>query len=278
MLFGRFLMVKRTGRFTISDTNYIKQNHDKLTIDQIGKKLNRDPISIRNWIDKNIGISVLQKKEIEGGIELKSRSYYRELQKQFNSEELELFEFHFRKMWVQFKDDVFHTEEMQIVDAIKYEILMNRILTGQQDVNRSLAVLQRDIDELRKIPPDSRTRDDLDMIVNLERQMASLRSSQEIMGKEFKEYQAKKGLIIKELKGTREQRVKNIEDSKESFAKLLKRLLTNPEYRHAVGVEMETMRHAADQEYQRLTQEHVYGNGEVDRPILNIESVNFDEE
>ena len=44
-----------------------------------------------------------------------------------------MFEFHFKKMWSQFKDDVFHTEEMQIIDTIKLEILMNRILKSQRD-------------------------------------------------------------------------------------------------------------------------------------------------
>jgi hypothetical protein len=112
---------------------FIEANAEVLSIDQIASKLDRDPDSVKDWISKNIGFSAKQKKEAAVANELKAKPYYRELKYQFSEEELEMFEFHFKKMWSQFKDDVFHTEEMQIIDTIKLEILMNRILKSQQD-------------------------------------------------------------------------------------------------------------------------------------------------
>ena len=48
-------------------------------------------------------------------------------------------------MWSQFKDDVFHTEEMQIIDTIKLEILMNRILKSQRDNQQEISNELKDL-------------------------------------------------------------------------------------------------------------------------------------
>lgn len=269
---------RKTGRFSLSELNYLKQHAEIKTVQELARKLNRDPLSIDKWIKRNVGLTQVEKKEVEGTSELRKREYYKELQNQFTDQELELFELHFKKMWVQFKDDVFHTEEMQIVDAIKYEILMNRVLKNQRSASAQIETLEREVQLLREIEPDCLTRDDRDNILNLERQISAIRSSLEIMGKEFKEYQQRKGVLIKELKGTREQRIKDIESSKQSFATLVKRLTTDPAYRHSVGLEMEIMRHAADAEWKRLAEPMQYNDGVTDRPLLSAESVVLNEE
>ena len=123
----------KKGRYSVEDMKFIEANAEVLSPEEIAEAIERDPDSVRDWIGKNIGFSAKQKKEAAVANELKSKPYYRELIHQFAAEELEMFEFHFKKMWSQFKDDVFHTEEMQIIDTIKLEILMNRILKSQQE-------------------------------------------------------------------------------------------------------------------------------------------------
>ena len=130
----------KRGRFSFDEMSYIEQHCEVLSPEAIAKELNRDPDSISNWIKKKVGFSAKQKKEAAVANELKQKPYFKELSNQFTPEELEMFQFHFKKMWSQFKDDVFHTEEMQIIDTIKLEILMNRILKSQhenqQDISR----------------------------------------------------------------------------------------------------------------------------------------------
>ena len=123
----------KKGRFSKDDIKFIEANAELLSFDQIASQLDRDPTSVRDWISKNIGFDEKEKKEATVANELKERPYYKQLKSQFTEEELELFEFHFKKMWSQFKDDVFHTEEMQIINTIKLEILMNRILKSQHE-------------------------------------------------------------------------------------------------------------------------------------------------
>lgn len=260
----------KKGRFSVDDMKFIEANAEVLSPHEIAKKLDRDPESITAWISEKIGFSTKQKKEAEVANELKLKPYYRELHVQFSAEELEMFEFHFKKMWSQFKDDVFHTEEMQIVDTIKLEILMNRILRSQQDNQKSIEDIEGMVREEKARDKDQR---DIDLIVNLERQVAILRASQETLSKDYKDLQARKATMLKDLKGTREQRIKAIEDSKQTFAALVKKIAIDPQYRSKIGIEMEKMRLAVEKEKERLSEYTQYDDGQVDQPFLTPETL-----
>ena len=215
----------KKGRFSVDEMSFIEAQAEVLSPDQIAEKLDRDPASIRDWIEKNIGFSASHKKEAAVANELKAKPYYRELSNQFSAEELEMFEFHFKKMWSQFKDDVFHTEEMQIIDTIKLEILMNRILKSQMDNQQEVLMNERLVQDEKARDKDQR---DMDLIINMERQIAILSASQETLSKDYKDLQARKATMLKDLKGTREQRIKAIEDSKLTFASLVKKSQQTP--------------------------------------------------
>lgn len=261
----------KKGRFSVDEMKFIEANAEVLSPQQIATQLDRDPESIHNWISEKIGFSAKQKKEAEVANELKSKPYYRELDSQFSSDELEMFEFHFKKMWSQFKDDVFHTEEMQIIDTIKLEILMNRILKSQQENQKSIEDIERLVREEKSRDRDQR---DMEMIVNFERQVAMLRASQETLSKDYKDLQARKATMLKDLKGTREQRIKAIEDSKQTFASLVKKIAIDPQYRTQLGIEMEKMRLATEKEKERLSEYTQYEDGQVDQPFLTPETLN----
>lgn len=263
----------KTGRFTYQEMAFIRSNIDALTIDQISEKLDRARDSVYAWADKNVGFSAQDKLEVEVNNELKTKPYYRELSKQFSTEELEMFEFHFKKMWSQFKDDVFHTEEIQIIDTIKLEILMNRILRGQQDVVEKVRGLNIQIIDEKKAMDNA----DVNLIFNFERQIANLTASQETLSRDYKDLQTRKASMLKELKGTREQRIRSIEDSKQTFASLIGMLASKPEIRKNIGIEIEKMRIAAEKERARLFQMIRYEDGSYDRPLLNGESIEVGE-
>ena len=260
----------KKGRFTVSEQSFIKTYVDKLTVDKIAQQLDRDPISVKSWIEQNVGFSKSEKREVEVQQELKGKPYFKELTNQFSTEELEMFEFHFKKMWSQFKDDVFHTEEMQIIDTIKLEILMNRILRGQQETVQKISDIEEALRIEKKIPKDDQDRE---QIMNFERQIAILRSSQETLSRDYKDLQTRKATLLKDLKGTREQRIKAIEDSKETFAALIAKLTTDINFRDSVGIEMEKMRLAAEKERGRLSSQITYEDNNTDRPLLNSDSI-----
>tara|TARA_Y100001937_G_scaffold26555_1_gene38081 strand:+ start:1954 stop:2757 length:804 start_codon:yes stop_codon:yes gene_type:complete len=260
----------KSGRFSNDEMLFIEANAEVLSIEEIASQLNRDPASVKKWISKKIGFSAKQKKEAAVANELKSKPYYKELKHQFAEEELEMFEFHFKKMWSQFKDDVFHTEEMQIIDTIKLEILMNRILKSQQDNQTEISTYERLVQEEKAVDRDQR---DMEYVMQLERQIAVLRASQETLSKDYKDLQARKATMLKDLKGTREQRIKAIEDSKQTFASLVKQIATDSEFRTKIGLEMEKMRLSMESEKERLAEYHEYEDGTVDQPFLTSETL-----
>ena len=82
--------------------------------------------------------------------------------------------------------------------------------------------------------------------------------------------------MLKDLKATREQRIKRLEDSKQTFIGWVRNLMSNPEVRREMGIEMEKMRLAADIEADRLTEYHKYEDGTIDQPFLTPDSVKED--
>ena len=123
---------------------------------------------------------------------------------------------------------------------------------------------------------DSHDRDN-DYIFGLERQIASLRAAQESLSRDYKDLQSKKSIMLKDLKGTREQRIKFLEDSKETFSGWMRKLLTNEDFRNGLGRRMEKMRLAMHKEKERLSEYHIYEDGLGDQPFLTPDTVKEDD-
>ena len=74
--------------------------------------------------------------------------------------------------------------------------------------------------------------------------------------------------MLKDLKATREQRIKRLEDSKQTFIGWVRNLMSNPETRREMGESMEKMRLAMGIEKDRLSEWHQYEDHLVDQPFL----------
>lgn len=267
----------KKGRISKQEELFIKENL------QMGEKelahvLDRSPASVLSFIKKKVAKGDFDEPkwledssdEEKAMYDLTFRPYFKELTQQFTGDELELFKYHWARIISQFKDDVIPTEELQVVDLIKLELLMNRSLKGNKDNIEQIAALEALIQVERVRTSDQADRDTM---FNMERQQASLRASQESLNKDYRELQTKKNSMLKEMKATREQRVKRFEDSKTSFTGWMTFLIANPELTKSYGVEMEKMRAAMEQEKLRLSQFHKYTDGMVDQPYLTPETV-----
>tara|TARA_R110000744_G_scaffold103031_5_gene197735 strand:+ start:112 stop:906 length:795 start_codon:yes stop_codon:yes gene_type:complete len=263
----------KKGRFSKTEQEFIKKNHKELSNQEIATHLDRDPDSIKSYVDSKLGSTIFQEKEIKALHDLQARPFWKELTQQFSKDELDLLLYHWSRIITQFRDDVLPTEELQIIDAIKLEILMNRALSGQQTNMKNVNMYEDLVtDEKQK----SLEIQDKDYIYSLERQVAVCRAAQESLTREYKDLQTKKSSMLKDLKATREQRVKRLEDSKQTFVGWVRNLMSNHEVRHQLGVEMEKMRLAANAEAERLTEYHKYEDGQVDQPFLTPDSIKDD--
>lgn len=267
----------KTGRISKPELEYISENiHTDYK--KIAADLDRNPESVLDFIKRKVAKGELerprwmdsQSSEEQAKYDLTFRPYWIELRQQFTDEELKLFQYHWSRIISQFRDDVIPTEELQVVDLIKLELLMNRALKGNKDNIEQISALDALIAAERARDPDQVDRE---MLFNMERQVASLKASQESLNKDYRELQSKKNSMLKEMKATREQRVKRFEDSKSSFAGWMSYLVSNPEITQSYGVEMEKMRLAMDKEKERLGQFHKYADETVDQPFLTPDTV-----
>ena len=258
----------KRGRLSNDEARYITENAEDISIEEIAANLERDPTTIENFIKKNLKIGLSEFEQ--AAYDLEDRPYWIELRQQFSQEELELFKYHWGRIISQFKDDVFPTEELQVVDVIKLELLMNRGLKQNKSNIDQITAFEELVRTERATDPDHQDRD---YILNLERQIASLRAAQESLNRDYRDLQTKKSAMLKEMKGTREQRIKRLEDSKQSFVGWVTHLMQNPNLTQQYGLEMEKMRLAMEKEKGRLSNFHQYEDGQVDQPFLTPDTV-----
>ena len=268
----------KTGRISKYEEKFIKDNLE-LGFEGLATELERNPESVLGFIKKKIAkgdfetppwLAETTNNVEQAQFDLQFRPYWSELKQQFTEGELELFKYHWARIISQFRDDVIPTEELQVVDLIKLELLMNRCLKYNKSNIEQISEFEERIRSLRL---NGGAGDDMDEIFNLERQVASLKASQESLNKDYRELQTKKNSMLKEMKATREQRVKRIEDSKQNFTSWLAHLMSNPDVARGYGIEMEKMRLAMGKEKERLSKQHKYQDKMVDQPFLTPDTV-----
>jgi hypothetical protein len=258
----------KQGPWTYEEKAFVNGQAGKLTPEQIAEELNRSLTGVRRYMNEN-GLmkyyTSAQLSQDDSILNIKKSPYWDELCTQFDARELESFQHHWENIVKQFRDDIFHTEEIQIMDMIKLELLMNRILTQQTDIKNKIEFMESAVASEKQQPLELR---DIELIRNYEIQIASLYAATESISKEYREILKQKNDIFKGLKATREQRIKQVESSRDSFAGWYKSLINDPKLRQDIGVYIEKMRIATNVEYERLSELFNYADGQIDTPLL----------
>tara|TARA_Y100000385_G_scaffold74092_1_gene74832 strand:- start:320 stop:751 length:432 start_codon:yes stop_codon:yes gene_type:complete len=124
--------------------------------------------------------------------------------------------------------------------------------------------LQRQVDSEYELKEADR---DLNKLANLETQLSFARNSIANYTNEYTKLLAEQQKISKDLKATREQRIKRIEDGKSSWVGLI-RMLEDEELREKQGKEMEILNMASKSFKEKLSDLHTYEDKGVDQPFL----------
>lgn len=261
----------KKGRISKEEHTIIEKDIKHMSVEEIAQKLNRNPLSVEEYIKRNFKMH--SNKEEVLAYDLEKRPFWYEIKTQFTDEELKLFKYHWTKIIAQFSSDVLPTEELQIIDVIKVEILMNRSLRSNKENIEQINTLLIQAKEYE----DSIVPEDMERYADINRQIAVFRNSQESLNKDYRDLLDKKAKMLKDMKGTREQRIKRLEDAKDSFPSWVASLLEDPERLRKYGIEMEKMRLAMENEKSRLSNYHKYEDGSIDQPFLNHESILLEE-
>jgi len=265
---------RKRGQLGLEEQEYIRNNIDSLSIEQIAEALNRTVKPVQRYVTES-KIGIQSKDEQENNRTLKNKlhakTFWIEITKQFDEStgELQYFEDTWIGLVKQFREDVLPAEELQIKQFITIDILINRSMKERKRHIADTEKLQEEVDREYKLPEDVR---DGPKLANLETQLSFARNSIANYTNEYTKLLNEQQKISKDLKATREQRIKRIEDGKSSWIGLI-RMLEDEEIREKEGREMEIMNMAVEQQVKNLSEYHTYQDGEVDTPLLTPETV-----
>jgi len=265
-------MPKKRGQLALDEEKFIRDNIDSLSVEAIAQQLNRNTAPINRYIEQN-NLYALEEKSENDLLKRKlhSKSFWYEIERQFDEQtgELEYFENTWVGLIKQFREDVLPAEELQIKQFITIDILINRSMKERKRHIAETEKLQRLVDAEYDKPEDQR---DIPRLANLETQLSFARNSISSYTNEYTKLLNEQQKISKDLKATREQRIKRIEDGKSSWVGLI-RMLEDEELREKEGREMEILNMATEKYKKDLFGYHTYQDNKVDKPFLNQESV-----
>lgn len=269
---------RKRGQLALDEEKFIRDNISKLSIDDIANSLNRTKAPIQRYIEENrlLEDQDALNDEVYLKAKLHSKTFWSEIKKQFDNTtgELEYFENVWINLIKQFREDVLPAEELQIKQFITIDILINRSMKERKRHIAETERLQELVDKEYQKPEDQR---DIPKLTNMETQLSFARNSIANYTNEYTKLLNEQQKISKDLKATREQRIKRIEDGKSSWVGLI-RMLEDEEIREKEGREMEIIVMATEKAKQSLYDYHGFVDGGVDRPFLTPESVLSDNE
>ena len=251
---------RKIGALSLEEIKFIQEVYKEKTVEEIGELLNRNPESIRKYLHRFTEQKSQEKAEKlipepDDQYNLRRRPYWSALKGAYTDKELRLMLYEWKRIVHQFKNEVQPTEELQILDLIKVGI--EQLRAEQERQNCTIAIKEyedkikktkRKLDNGKKgeiLTPEEEKELILE-ISNLEKMSTSLRQAQRDYSISIKTYLEQKGQIMKELKATRDQRLKKFESSNANFTLWLQRLYSDSKLRKEMSIELEKMRLASN--------------------------------
>lgn len=265
---------RKRGQLGLEEEKFIRDNIGLLSIEQIADQLNRTVKPVERYISEaKIGLKTPDEQENDKTLrqKLHAKTFWTEIERQFDKDSGELD--YFEDTWIglvkQFREDVLPAEELQIKQFITIDILINRSMKERKRHIADTEKLQTEVD--REYQLDEELRDG-PKLANLETQLSFARNSIANYTNEYTKLLNEQQKISKDLKATREQRIKRIEDGKSSWIGLI-RMLEDEEIREKQGREMEIMAMAVEKNKELLSEYHQYADEGVDMPLLTPETI-----
>jgi len=266
---------KKRGQLSLEEEKFIRENYENSTIQQIADALNRNNNPVQKYIDQNHLLITSSSQEAQNNELLKhklhGKTFWPEIKRQFDFEtgELQYFEDTWIGLIKQFREDVLPAEELQIKQFITIDILINRSMKERKRHIAETDKLQKLVDKEYEKLEDQR---DIPKLANMETQLSFARNSIANYTNEYTKLLNEQQKISKDLKATREQRIKRIEDGKSSWVGLI-RMLEDEEIREKEGREMEILNIAANNYKYKLSEYHAFQDNTLDKPFLTPDTV-----
>lgn len=264
---------RKRGQLSLDEEKFIRDNVSQLSITEIANSINRNEAPVKRYITENALLISPEEKSNDEFLKNKlySKTFWNEIKRQFDTDtgELQYFEDTWISLIKQFREDVLPAEELQIKQFITIDILINRSMKERKRHIAETEKLQRQVDKEYEKTEIER---DIPKLANLETQLSFARNSIANYTNEYTKLLNEQQKISKDLKATREQRIKRIEDGKSSWVGLI-RMLEDEELREKEGREMEILSMATNKARAQLEEYHTYQDSTLDKPFLTPDSV-----
>lgn len=270
----------RSGNLSRADRQYIINNigirSEQEIADAIQKSVNSVSRCITEHNYRTVGMTKTANDKTKIDLiqkALRNRPEWKQFKAEFSSEELKVFTYQYAMIVSQFNSDVLPTEELQIFQAIKLHIMMSRIMRernvalqkAEELDNKLLALLNgRTMDKLNE--------QEIQEYESVETLKLSILDAQMKGATQYLKLEEKSAAIMKTLKATRDQRIKDIEKTSETFLDIIRKLESN-DWRTQEGRQLALFKKAMQKERKKLSESHVYCDGIDDKPLLSADTI-----
>lgn len=258
----------KTGRLSREEIEYIDVNLEFMTDKEIAQSLNRSVSSISQRRaaapQENANL------EVQTYIsQLHSKHFWTTVKRSLLEDEVSTFENSWGALYSQFfHQGVTATDEIMMKDVIIEDILLHRALEEKRNILHEIRFHEKALAEERQKDIDDR---DTDFMTNSLRTIVQLRGTAESYTKEINEIKKTKDGKFKDLKATRNERLKTVEESGKNIFALIK-LLDENKMRETEGKMTGLVYEASKTKKGSMKQNMVFADGEVDKVWLTPES------
>ena len=263
----------KTGRLSKSEISFIDSNLDKMSDEEIASRLDRsvDAIVQRRAVVPQTNINSEMQEYVA---QLHEKHFWGTVKKSLLQEEISIFENSWAALFSQFSNQgVTATDEIMMKDVIIEDILLHRALEQKRNILEEIKLNEKILADERLMDPDDR---DADLMTNTLRTIVQLRGTSEAYTKEINEIKKTKDGKFKDLKATRNERLKTVEESGKNIFALIK-VLDENKNRENEGKMTSLMQAASASKREEMEQEIVFADGEIDRVWL-VPEKELDEE
>lgn len=274
MLLGRYVKImtslpKKRGKLSNEEMAFIRENSRKMPKERIAHELNRTIEPIERYIAEQ-GLSTNTEENDRTMIKkrLLNKYFWKSIEDQLEPEEIGYFVNGWIDMMEQFNNDVTATDEQDMKQYLLFEISKNRCGKLKRKQAEDIEKWQKmfEEEELKGANKDP----------NLSSLYAQMKGNAQNMiiqiNGEMDKYVKSCADLMKGLKATRADRIKQVESGQTTFMSVLK-FLEDKKNRELRGRIDELQKLAADKKTKEdLYSLHQYGDGSLDPIILNHES------
>lgn len=267
------MSTRKSGAISNSERKFILENMATMSIEDMAKRIGRNISMVEKVIHMQTNLPEAESNTVKW--HLKRSLNWKHMKEEFTESELDKIEDQYTKYVQQFQENINATEEVQILNLIKIEILMDRNLKGKMKIGESINRYSKMVQSIMDAVDDdfsSLTEVQQKNVMDLEKGKQEALGAESARTTELVSLQKEHNTLMAKVMGSRDQRITEVLNQKVSVFGLIKQLIDVDRQKQDSRI-LELYGKAADAELMRLAQPHKFLDDSIDNPVLSHEVV-----